>query len=185
VCLFAERTFAQVAGRSIVRDCGAFCVAYVCRDLGVSPISVRDARDLVDPDGDGLSSLLDLSQGLASFGVSAIVMRADGKHVPDGTSILHVRSSVGGQQPNHFVVCKRLEDGRVLVYSPPTTAEIGAPPHLLERWGGDYIRIAPNWWRSLWIRLFVLGGAVLVGGLIAFTRSRGNRRGGAMSVSDV
>lgn len=161
---------------SMLKDCGASCVAIVGNLAGPAEVPFERAKELVDPDGDGLASMHDLVRGLATLGIAATSMQSSSLEVPDGVNILHVTASETSGAEDHFIVSEELPDGRFRFYCPPLGTKTGGRTALEGMWSGCFIRVgAPR--EHTWLMPVSIATVGLLVGAFGARAVRGAQRG--------
>ncbi len=148
---------------SVIKDCGAASVSIVCGLLGASHVEFANAKQVVDPDGDGLASMLDLVNGLSSFGFEAQAVQSKELRVPEGVNILHVSASDKSSGEDHFIVSQELPQGQYQFYCPPLGVKTGDSTALEGMWSGRYVHVELPSRRRLWVGVAVVVGGVALG----------------------
>ena len=158
----------------LMKDCGAYCVAIVGSRSQEKGVGFEQARELVDPEMDGICSLADLVRGLANLGIESVPMESDDKRIPSGLNILHVRSSEASKEADHFIVSEELEDGRFRFYAPPLGTRKSDGRQVRKMWGGRFVHVtAEDGDRGSLFVLFGFAG-LFIGGLVVWLVSRGS-----------
>ncbi len=160
--------------QSATKGCGAYCVAIVAGLAGMGGVSYESAELATDPDGDGVSSVADLVLSLRALGLEAIALNSAAKTLPDGLSILHVRSSPKRSQPDHFIVAESVAPGQYRYYVPPDGSGLGDGDVVSSLWEGDYVQLVLEEDRSesIEVLLVALGSSLVAAAFVCWRKFR-------------
>jgi hypothetical protein len=156
----------------VIKDCGAACVAIVGGIVGAPDAGFARTKRAVDPDGDGLASMLDLVNGLTSFGIESQAVHASSLSVPAGVNILHVSASDSSTGEDHFIVSQELPAGRYQFYCPPLGVKSGDSTALEGMWSGYYVHVESSDERPAWYGATLVLAGLAIGAIVALVIHR-------------
>ena len=118
-------------------DCGAACLAMVCRDYG-RVVSLARCRQAARTGIDG-TSLMGISRGADDLGLGARALKRPGRSL-DGLAL----PAVLHWDKNHWVVLYRVDGSTVRVADPALGLRKLARSEAEERWSGYYVAFTPT-----------------------------------------
>jgi hypothetical protein len=148
----------------LARGCGVYATALYLKRNGHPELTYDDVARIVDGDGDGLSSLVDVQRGLREYGVPSFVAQS-----PAGSGIWRpaiIRLSKGPYdtpQP-HLVLVEPASNGQIRVFLPPAGVALWSDRRLAEDWDG--YAVFPEGTRNSPVRWLFLGVLGIAAGVV-------------------
>ncbi len=136
----ASATRRAVERTDIHRGCGTYAAAFLATRVGGLHVGYSPLDRTVDPDGDGVSSILDLKRAVVALGLTVEAYHSPDKELPTRPAILRLASSEN-RQPPHFVYVEPGAGDSYSVFYAPVGVISWPSEDLVKLWDGNFVAL--------------------------------------------